>query len=190
MVFLGGVGSSSSGSYESTETDVPAPTQVIAAPSPAASDATGELSAKDATPLFSVRSERRAMVRPLIRGELTGCVTAPTCVAGGARVGAIFANLVDVTGGVRVENGADTTYWGVLGLGMHGAFPGAPAVALYLGTQLGFAGDDQFLVAPSAGVRLRPVANLWLGLLPLGLSYYTKPGRAAYTPSLELAYDF
>lgn len=188
VVFLGGFGSSSSGSYASTESDAPAPSPEMPAPMPAAS--TGELSAKDATPLFSTRSERRAIVRPLVRGELTGCVTQPTCIAGGARVGAIFANLVDVTGGIRVENAADTTYWGVLGLGLHGAFPGAPAAALYLGTQLGFAGDNQFLVAPSAGVRLRPVGNLWLGLLPLGLTYYTKPGRAAYTPSLELGYDF
>lgn len=189
VVLLGGMGSSSSGSYESTDTDAPAP--VLAAPAPVASDGpAAELSAKDATPLFSARSERRALVRPLVRGELTGCVTQPTCVAGGARIGAIFANLVDVSGGLRVEKGADTTYWGVLGLGLHGAFPGAPAVALYLGTQLGFAGDNQFLVAPSAGVRLRPAGNLWLGLLPLGLTYYTKPGRAAYTPSLELGYDF
>jgi len=144
--------------------------------------------APDASPLFSGLAVRRSSFRPSLRIDGGACVASDACFAGAARLGFTVANLVELSGGVRWEEGTSGSLFGTFGAGLHGQFPGAQALALFLGTQV--AVGDGFRVAPSAGLRVRPAAEFWIGLQPAGVTYFSKEKRFAYTPSIELAYEF
>jgi hypothetical protein len=158
---------------------------------PTTSFAPAQLATRDAAPIFSERDERRSSVRPLLRGDVGLCLFSATeCTQGSARAGAIFLNIVELTGGVRFERGTEAPIWVVAALGLHGAFPKFPRAALYVGAQGGVALQGGLLFTPAAGLRIRTFGNLWLGAMPASFTYYSRPGRTAYSPSLELMYDF
>ncbi|WP_394827722.1 hypothetical protein [Pendulispora albinea] len=145
--------------------------------------------ARDATPLFSGSAERRATFRPSLRVDGAVCATGRACLAGAARIGLTFMNFLEVSGGVRWERDTRAPLWATFGLGLHGQFPAIPRLAIFLGSQLAVA-DEGVRVSPTLGARVRPVADFWVGVNPAAVTYFSPEKRFAYTPSLEMAYEF
>lgn len=142
------------------------------------------------TPLFSRGSRRRSHVRVLAR--LEGGVCWPKagpngdCVTSGARLGVRLVDLVELTGGVRVESDLTTTRpLAVFGAMLHGEAPGAHWFALGLGASIAF-DDVRARVIPELSVRFRPVRGLWLALVPLAPVYATEDGSWTMTSGVEL----
>ncbi|WP_394841373.1 hypothetical protein LZC95_30405 [Pendulispora brunnea] len=149
---------------------------------------------QDSVPLFSGRAQRRAIVRPSLRVDAGACAFSDRCFTGSARVGATFLDILDISGGVRWEQGRTDTVLATAGAGLNGTFPRLPALSVYVGTQFGF--GDGFRIIPSAGLRLKPGGNVSIGILPASFTYFSpdrgspERSRVAYTPSLELGYEF
>ncbi|WP_394830675.1 hypothetical protein LVJ94_29625 [Pendulispora rubella] len=182
---FGSATSTSNASEESSREDQGPPRTV-----PASLPSTGQ----DSVPLFSGRAERRAIVRPTLRLDGGACAFSDYCLTGSARVGATFLDFLDISGGVRWEQGKTDTVLGTVGAGLNGTFPRLPALSMYIGTQFGF--GDGFRIIPSAGLRVKPGGNVSIGILPASFTYFApdrsspERSRVAYTPSLELGYEF
>ncbi|HVH46435.1 MAG TPA: hypothetical protein VM925_29035 [Labilithrix sp.] len=147
----------------------------------------------DASLLFSRKTIRQAEYRPSLRVDAGTCLLDRTCVLGSARGGVTFFDVLDLSGGLRWEDGRTTRLMATVGLGFQARFLHAQRLAMYTGVQFGL--GDGLRVAPSVGVRFRVVEGLWVGAMPLGLTYFAandprgKRG-VLYTPSLDLGYEF
>jgi hypothetical protein len=140
-------------------------------------------------PLFSERTQRRSVVSPFLRGDIGGCLGPSSCAAGSLRAGVLLKDLVELSGGIRWDRlEDDPSRQVVLGAGLQGRFPSAPSLALALGSLVAF--GDKVRVAPYAGLRGHLGAGFWMGLQPLGVTFFLTEKRIAYTPSLDLAFTF
>jgi hypothetical protein len=160
-------------------------------PQPAEVDEQASLAAAptDMEPLFSARAQRRAQWQPSLRLEAGGCVLQDRCLAESLRLGLLIGDLVELSGGGRWEQVSSGASWlGVVGLGMQGKFTRWPSLALALSAQVAF--GSAVRVMSSAGLRFRPGGDIWVGVQPLGLTYFEKESRLAYTPSLDVGYVF
>ncbi len=212
---LGGSGSKSSGSSRgggspkaASTRSAPNPSPIIPEPNPAVTEVafrtievvasgrgpsitvpvTSEEEPDAAIPLFSRGARRRAMIRALAR--LEGGVCWPSaggdCFLSGARVGTRLFDMVELSGGVRVESNATrSTPLGVIGAMLHGELPSAHWFALAVGASVAF-DDVHAHVIPQLAVRLRPVRGFWLGLMPIVPVYAAEKGGWTVTSSLEL----
>jgi len=173
-------------SEESSSPEYQGPPRTVPAPLPSPE--------QDSVPLFSGRAQRRAVVRPSLRVDAGACAFSDSCLTGSARVGATFLDFLDISGGVRWEQGKTDTVLGTVGAGLNGTFPRLPALSVYIGTQFGF--GDGYRIIPSAGLRVRPGGSLSIGILPASFTYFSpdrdspERRRVAYTPSLEIGYEF
>ncbi|RYE92367.1 MAG: hypothetical protein EOO75_06885 [Myxococcales bacterium] len=173
FIFIPGSSTSSSGGGDRSP---------LLAPPGAAHDTT-------ATPLFSGRAIRQAVVRPSLRADVTGCIGGTACVGGSLRLGVLLGDLVELSGGVRAEQLRDrTTPYALFGLGFQGRFPTVPSLGLHLGSQVAI--GPEFRVMPSVGLRWQPSAGVWLGLNPIGVTFFLDENRVSYTPSLDVGVEF
>ena len=143
-----------------------------------------------AIPLFSRGARRRAHVRVLARLEGGACWPGGgpngDCIASGARAGVRLVDLIELSGGVRLETSGPTTRpYAVFGGVIHGELPAAHWLALGVGANVAFDGVRTHVV-PEISVRFRPARGLWLGLVPIAPMYRTEDGTWLMTSGVEL----
>lgn len=144
----------------------------------------------DARPLFSSQAQRRAYLQPSLRFDVGGCVSMTRCHAESLKIGLLMGDLFELSAGGRWEQfDGKSSLLGVMGLGLQGKFTSAPSLALALNAQFAFGGSTVRMMS-SAGLRIRPSGDIWMGLQPLALTYFQTESKLAYTPSLDLGYVF
>ncbi len=148
-----------------------------------------EPDASTAIPMFSRGARRRAIVRAVGRLEGGACWPSSSlgdCVLSGARIGVRLYDMLELTGGVRVESSSTVSKpFAVFGGMLHGELPAAHWFALGLGASVAF-DDVRARVIPQFGVRLRPVRGFWLGLYPIMPVYSSDTGGWTITSGGEI----
>ena len=148
-----------------------------------------------AMPLFSRGARRRANIRVLGRLEGGACwprMSEPggasgDCLVSGARAGVRILDILELTGGVRVESDATRSQpLAVFGVMLHGEAPSAHWFALAAGASVAFDGDFAHVI-PEVAFRFRPVRGLWLGLVPVEPVYRTESGTFTMASGVELS---
>jgi hypothetical protein len=149
---------------------------------------TGDEEPDAAIPLFSRGARRRAIVRALARLEGGVCWpnAAGDCYLSGGRLGVRLFDMLELSGGVRVESSATLSRpLPVFGGMLHGELPAAHWFALAVGASVAFDGSRAH-VMPTLAIRLRPVRGFWLGLMPIVPVYAAETGGWTVTSGLEL----
>lgn len=143
-------------------------------------------------PLFSRGARRRANIRAVARLEGGACWpgSGVDCIVSGARIGMRVLDMLELTGGARVEsNGLGSQPLAVFGAMLHGESPGAHWFALAAGASVAFDATRAHVV-PTLGVRFRPVRGFWIGLMPVQPVYAAETGTWSMASGGEVTGEF